>query len=341
MRKLKSVISKVRIGKTHGLSMVKNSLKSHKRWFIKSTGVIGFFIILSRIDVHKLSTLIKEADLGYLGIAFALIIPIALAAAWRWRLLLKAQGILFSAKDLTLMYLSGLYVGMITPGRLGEFIKVYYLKERGFSLEQSLFSVLLDKLFDLLFLLLVGYLAMFSLFHVFERELIVLSILIVIPLLIGILLWLRKELGLRIFGRSLDYLVPDKIKKSVKFDLKDFGQQFKCLNPGVLLTASLITTFCWLVYYLQLYLLAYSLGINISVRNLIIFVTIASLVSLIPITISGLGTRDATLILLFGTIGLSKESAVAFAFFILCIAISTAIITFPAWLKRPIKVLSE
>ena len=56
----------------------------------------------------------------------------------------------------------------------------------------------------------------------------------------------------------------------------------------------------WVVLYLSIYFIGLSLGINISFLIFLAVMPIATLVGYIPITISGLGTREAVLIGLMG-----------------------------------------
>ena len=46
---------------------------------------------------------------------------------------------------------------------------------------------------------------------------------------------------------------------------------------------------------------------------IVFFMAISSLISMVPISISGLGTRDAVLIYLFSLLGLKAELAVSYA----------------------------
>tara|TARA_B100002052_G_C15666700_1_gene499864 strand:+ start:555 stop:764 length:210 start_codon:yes stop_codon:yes gene_type:complete len=67
---------------------------------------------------------------------------------------------------------------------------------------------------------------------------------------------------------------------------------------------------------------------------------IANLISFIPISISGLGTRDTTLIFLFGIIGIKEELAFSYSFavFILFFVLGGLIGSF-AWWRKPLKII--
>jgi len=77
------------------------------------------------------------------------------------------------------------------------------------------------------------------------------------------------------------------------------------------------------------------MDISINFITITLFMAISNLISLMPISISGLGTRDATLIYLFSLIGLNPETAVSYAFlvfiaFFLCGGLMGA---FAWWIK--------
>jgi uncharacterized protein (TIRG00374 family) len=69
----------------------------------------------------------------------------------------------------------------------------------------------------------------------------------------------------------------------------------------------------WIPPFIYGYLLALSLGINIGLFFFILVIPVLSLLDLLPISISGIGTRDVALIFLFGLNGISAEQAVAFS----------------------------
>jgi len=61
------------------------------------------------------------------------------------RPILTALAIKLTAAKAISLYWLGTFIGVITPGRVGELVKVYFLKNRGESGFRSFFSVLLDE----------------------------------------------------------------------------------------------------------------------------------------------------------------------------------------------------
>jgi hypothetical protein len=61
----------------------------------------------------------------------------------------------------------------------------------------------------------------------------------------------------------------------------------------------------WIVLYSILYFIGLAIGINISFFYFLLFMPIVTIIGQIPITINGLGTKEAAMISLFGLLGVS------------------------------------
>jgi len=73
------------------------------------------------------------------------------------------QAVHYSLKNTFLVYWSGVYAGIITPGKLGEFIKVIYLKaDKGISISKGFSSVLMDRLFDMYLLTVLAFIGIWN-----------------------------------------------------------------------------------------------------------------------------------------------------------------------------------
>ena len=102
--------------------------KKNNYYIIKYFGLVILIIILSKIDLVLLKDTIFNINLYPLIVVMVLHIPHLFTKSYRWNLLLKQQNINYSPVQSFLIYMSSLYIGLITPGRIGEFVKVYYLK---------------------------------------------------------------------------------------------------------------------------------------------------------------------------------------------------------------------
>ena len=308
------------------------------KWTIRLFGLFIFFIILLNIDVSKILQIWIDTNLLYLSMALALITPQIVMKAWRWQLLMKMQNINYSLKDSSLAYFAGLFMGTITPGRLGDLIKVLYIRNKGHSFGKSFVSVFVDRAFDLLSLILMGYVSMFIFITLFKREIFILSAIFLAIALLFIFFIVDKRTNRRFLRWIYTFFVPEKYKKDIKINFDDFFRDLSLLNVQGLFLAAIITIVVWGIYFVMAYLFALSLNIDIPFLYLATCVSISAIITLIPISISGIGTRDATLIILFSYLGLSKESAIAFSMMILVMYAVNGFIGLVAWLKKPISI---
>src|SRR5262249_8562882 len=68
----------------------------------------------------------------------------------RWNVLLKTRGIRYPERRAWPAFLTSLYVGMLTPGRVGDVLRAQYLKhDLGVPYAEGLASVVMDRLCDL------------------------------------------------------------------------------------------------------------------------------------------------------------------------------------------------
>ena len=115
---------------------------------------IGLLIgLLLGADWTTLGQIIAQVDFTYLYTMPACTAALVAVRAWRWNILLAAQGIPFSQWRACAAYASGIFVGTFTPGRLGDLSKALYVRqERDISWESALSGAVLDRLFDVLFM---------------------------------------------------------------------------------------------------------------------------------------------------------------------------------------------
>ncbi len=81
----------------------------------------------------------------------------------------------------------------------------------------------------------------------------------------------------------------------------------------------LFTFVSYAVFFSQCYILANALGLAIDYVTITLFMAMSNLISFIPVSVSGLGTRDAILIYLFSLVGFEPELAVSYAFLVFVI----------------------
>src|SRR5579872_5026715 len=128
-----------------------------KRFLLIVVGIGLFLLILTHIDREKTWAIMRGADWRLCLLALAAFLFMIYLKGIRWSYLLKMQGFHYPVWDSFLVYMISMYWGNITPGRAGDFIKILYLKEDlKVSTGSGMASILVDRVFDLYILLILG-----------------------------------------------------------------------------------------------------------------------------------------------------------------------------------------
>jgi len=299
-------------------------------------GLILFAFVLLKLNFGEVWQSVENVQISYLIIAALAAFPILFFKSWCWNYILKVQGINYNLKDSFLMYCAGMYLGVPTPGRVGEMAMAFYLKKDGNSFGKSLVSIFLDRVSDLAFL--VGFIILGSLFFVsvwrkeiliFFSGLAILAMLVLALTKTGTIKWILKK--------AFYFFIPEKKQNNWKVNFQDFISDFKIFNLKSYTAIMLITALSWSAYFFQMYVLAWGVGLHVPWIYLSVTVTITGLITIIPVSISGIGTRDVALILLLAPFLIPKEQAIVFSALILFMSLLAALIGLVCWFIKPIK----
>jgi len=308
--------------------------KNLKR-YLRLLGIIVFGIILWRIDLKSLYNILRNARLEYLAGGLLLVVVILTIKSLRWRYLMQLQGIKFPPWDTFLMFSVGIFWGVLTPARVGELSKALYLTKKGYSLGKASASVVYDRLIDIFVLLLIGYGSILAFLSVIEKRATYLVIILGLLAGIAIGLFLHPRSRERLRRSLLQVLIPKTGQGKLKLNIDEFFESLQNYKLRHMTYPLALTALSRFVYFSITFIFAKSLGIPISFLYNVVCVSFSTFMAMLPISVAGLGTRDATLILLFSLMGLSKERAVGFAATILLMSVAAGTIGFFAWLKRP------
>ncbi len=301
-------------------------------------GIILFTVILLYIDLGETLKVLGGISPLMLVLLILLRIGYVIMKSFAWRCFLKAKKISFSLKESVRAYSAGLLLGMVTPGRIGDVIRVGYLKEKSVPIKKSLGTVIIDRVFDLSLLFSLGYISMMTLPDIFGQDVTRIGIIAGIVAAIGAIVLLSKKHIEKIIIVIIRKATPKRLNIRAEKEFKELFREctsFEGKWISIGLGASLLS---WLIYYVQMYIGALALGISVSFVYIIVVISVAGLVNLIPLSVSGIGTRDIAFIILFGLIGVSKEVAVSYSLLYLFLIVVGAGVGFFYWMKHPIKI---
>jgi hypothetical protein len=286
--------------------------------YLKLLGFALLAVILWQADLPSVARSLAGCRPGpALGGLLLGLLAITVKAV-RWHGMLRRQGHTLPLARSLRFYFSGIYIGVATPGRLGELARVLYLKrDLGISAGTGLSSIVLDRVFDLYALLASGLAAVWflglagrlsPLFAAGAAAIAVLPLLTVHPRLGRA----AASFGLRLAGRTA-------LGRTLGGSATDFYDGIARLLGPRLLLDGLLTLGAYALLFAGAALLASSLGLDLGVIEAGLLLGLANLVALVPVTVAGVGTRDAVFVLTFPLLGLPEAQALAFSALILAV----------------------
>ena len=312
-------------------------MDSSKNW-LRLLGIALLTFLLYRVDVGRLGGILVSVYPGLLALAILLNVPLIGLKTYRWRLLLRAQGIHYGHGKAILSYFGSIFIGLLTPGRLGEFVKAMYVSQDcGVSSAQAFSSVLGDRLFDLYALLVVGGVALLSLTAWQYSEgalgLVLLALLLTLPL--AVFLHEGAFSRIRTFGSHLGR--PGRWLFASQSWLLELRDGLRQLSAPWLVAAMGLTVLAYTIFFGQCYLLALAVGLKTNFVQISFAVALGSLVTLLPISISGLGTREAAIVAYLDTAGVPVEVAMGFSLLVfITFYIAGGLMGAVAWWVKPV-----
>lgn len=291
------------------------------------------YLVVSNTGFDKIITALRSINFFSFILAALIYIASIYLSAIRWRLLLPEghrKGQLFS------LYLIGSFFNHLLPGVIGgDAVKAYYLSNelKGSNDKES--DKLKDKEENSLSVTRHSSLAI-AIASVFMDRYIGFAALMFIGLA-------AFPFGLRyVRGSYIEWALPliaflFVIWSFIIFGLK-LGQRFRLLSDlyshfslylnqkAVILKAFLISLALQVLGIFAVYMISIGLKIHVPIVMFFIFIPVISAIITVPVSISGIGVREASFVLLFGTLGLSpaQATAVSFTWFLSIIAGSLA-----------------
>ncbi len=320
-----------------------NNIKSlarrvlRNRWVFRLIGVGVFILILLKVDLGEALRVLVTVDPLFLILSLVLQATALVVTTFRWQLIMHRLEIHIPFLRSFVHQLIGTAAAQVTPGQLGEFVKVLYHRSHGFPVPESLLSVLMDRAYDLLMLLLFGFIALAVLFGMPLTLTVAIAASGGIVLVTGFLFARNKEESARWIAAALARISPQVYKETVQGNARRLAQRVGGFKLSFLVVCGLLSIVNYTLLVLRNYSLALALHIDVPFGYFVMVVPLLRLVGLVPISISGIGTRDVTAIYLFAQVGIPEESSLIFSMLGLLTLEFQALVGLLAWWRYPLQ----
>ena len=265
--------------------------RSWGRWaLLLAVTVVVFVLLGTRLDYSEVGTVLAKADPWLLLLALVITATFPVFSALRWQRMMNALGHRLGFLEAIELIMAAWPMGTLTPSKAGDVVKAYYLRSR-IPIRTTLGSVLAERALDVLVLL---GLALF-----------------------GCVLFQRWDLALLAGGGFLAGLggiavlltvrlpIPAKMQDKVEGVLEALRVVGR--SPRLLTEVLLLTVANWMASVVQVVICYRALGVVVPLAFTTGAVPLAIFVGLLPLTLSGMGTRDSAFIALFAVLGVSAE----------------------------------
>ena len=270
--------------------------------------------ILRNSDLVTIWETIKQADFALIIAAFLLFYIGYLIIAKRQHTLLTAQDIQVSIPFLLQSFAIGMFFSNLLPSTIGgDASRMYDVWRVAGSKSKAISVILIDRFFGMFALVIFGLVA--AMLSAEVREAVPGIVLYMALALLAMLtvLWVVFGSGAGLFEWFQNLkLGPLGVTQRLAANITKGFELFKG-RADVLHKATAWSFLLQLNVIAHFILIGYALDINVPTLAMFIIIPLAIILMLIPISINGIGLREAIFVFLFGIYGVSVESAVAFA----------------------------
>jgi uncharacterized protein (TIRG00374 family) len=312
--------------------------KSHWKGFFKLLGPLFFvFLLLHVVDLNAARNALRQIDTGLAicGLLFFTFVNASLSV--RWWIICRQLRTRMTFRKIFQIYHIAWFLSIIPFAAISPLAKFVYLREEGNPAAGSAVSITLDKLFD------IAGLVLFSLIGIlyFPVTMIHPGYLWALIIALGSLCIAAAVLSRGAMNRFTNILNRYGRKKLKRFGV-ELGSELSAFWSGfdarLLLTLLGISIIVGLLRSGVLYLLALSLNINVGFGLIVACRALFGVFNILPISLNGLGTREAILIPALSLSGISQEYALALGFAAFLCALCSKLSGIFFWLKNPLPI---
>ena len=287
--------------------------------FVISAALLATLILY--VDLDDSWRIVREAQLELIALLLVVFMVLRILSAYRWYILLNGKNAAITFSKVIRLTFTSLFIGTFMPGGT-DLVRIYLLSKTTSDLALAFSSMLVERVLALLALfalVLFGLLATPS----------------GLPSMIGYAAWL----GLMLLGLGCLTFMHPKFRGVTNHLLT--GQFFTPVRIRLAKVYNRLDAYSiqpWLIVWsfvlafsLQILRVgctvigAWGLGIQLPLMTFVVIVPIIFLIALIPISIGGLGVREAAFVSLLGLVEVKAEAAFTLSLLLYVISILTTL----------------
>lgn len=225
----------------------------------------------------------------------------------RWQMIIAHMGGTIPLSEAYQAFAGGVLYSDFTPGRIGDLTRAVLVQER-IDLHQGTVSVFIDRYIDIIVLSCLGIAAVVIYSSRFASILPLLALTCLLVLLLGVCILVLQSSRIFWLLKKIPVLKISDLAAHLQNALLELKDGKKVIAGGIVLTV-----IAWVTHALRIILLTLSLGYFLPLPDLFFILPLISALSLIPVTIAGLGLVEGGLMTVIAGYGIPLSVALSIA----------------------------
>ena len=293
------------------LKPINRSAAKTWQFWLKLAGSLALLsFLLVRTDLHAIGTLFRSLRFPIFFASIFLYILAQMLSVVRWRCLLLAEKINIPFWRLTLLYFEGMFFNLMLPTAIGgDMIRGYRVFQMTRRDEASLASILVERLSGFVALAIIACIAMIPAYTYLNDPVVVWLVVMAATGVIGIVAGLLSVRLQTLFFRVLNGVGLGRFHERLE-RLHESIRRYWTHRQALLQAVGLSLILQSLVIMI-FYLTSRALNLSVDVRYFFLFVPLINVISMLPVSIAGLGLREGSSIYFFSKVGLDSAGAIS------------------------------
>jgi hypothetical protein len=272
-----------------------------------SIGLILIFLLFFFVSPSAVIASLGSANPIFLIYAVIIYAFTFLLLTARWRIIVAHMGNTIPFGEAYQAFVGGVLYSDFTPGRIGDFTRAILVKER-IGIHKGTVSVFIDRYIDIIVLTGLGIFALVIFSTRFASILPLVSLIVLLVVFACVtVLFLHSSWILSVMQKITMFKIPEFILH-LQGALQEFRNGKRVLAEGVILTVS-----AWVLHALRIILITMALGYSLPLSDFVFILPLISALSLIPVSLAGLGLVEGGLMAVIAGYGIPLSAALSIA----------------------------
>lgn len=278
-------------------------------WVIKLcvTFGLGWFLV-THADLSIMGDTLANMPLAVMVAACIFMLLSVTVSTYKWQMLLRLHNVDSSFSKLHRYYFTAVFVNNFLPSSIGgDGYRIYKTFSDTRPPSSSVIAVVMERLTGIVALMTIGYFCSFIV-HISHGDIVSETLMsfgtagIAVALVAGLLFVVLQG-----YQRLMRWENKPMLLRIVLEHGKDYLR-----DPAASAKVMLVSFYFHVHNSVAIYLLLrYGAGVEISIPELFVVLTLVNLIAALPISINGLGVVDVTFVVLLAVYGVDKDLALS------------------------------